>query len=241
MNRADFSGKPPQSEPPPASPPVRPGPPTRRVPAASLSRLPPPLANDVLARARFGGIALAAWGLFVGLRAVGRFASYPLIVTYLAALAGATLTVGATHSATTSSLTEHGSLFGSSYFPMATWLAVGATDVVSRLGSPGWVEALGRHTSSASRSWRRPLLPAYVLIPSVIAHWPVAHRSDRPLADRYARGASFANCPDGRSLIELGAGGHAAADLQALVHHDRPDVLVVGAAGGLALRLVSRA
>jgi hypothetical protein len=175
-----------------------------------------------------GGIALAGWGFFASLGRRRTLASYPLLVAFLGSLIGAAAALRATSPSYDLALLQHGFLLGC-YFPLACWVAVGATDVTARVGSVGWVSSTGGR-AKLLRVGAPALLVAAVLVPSVIVHWPVAHRSEDPLADRYAKSV-FQELPPRSVVFIWGAELTQPLIYRQLVHHDRRDVLVVAADG----------
>lgn len=175
------------------------------------------------------GLVLAAWGLVVSLRGRRRSAAIPLVLVFGANMLAvlSQLGTGARTTASTNLITA-GFLLGC-YFVLACWLALGATDLLSRVRA-----LLARGRAGARRQVLEAaavvVLAGVVLVPPAVAAWPVAHRGGTPLADRYAS-AVFASLPR-NAIVFIGS-----AELsQPLVYHqvvlgERPDVAVIAADG----------
>ncbi len=179
------------------------------------------------------GLLVAGFGLVMSLvrrRGVG---SYALLITFAVNLVGVT---AFTAPGVSSALDRYdvdmivqGFLFGC-YFALAAWIAVGATELGDVIGRA----RLGRVDLSSRRSVVVPIvaavLAAALLVPSVINHWPVVQRSDKPLADRYAS-TLFGELPPHATIVIWGAELTQPLIYRQVVYHQRPDVVVIAADG----------
>jgi hypothetical protein len=171
-------------------------------------------------------LILAAWGLVVSLVCRRSRASYPLLITFLANLLGAAVVVGLTGpTGYNADLIEEGFLLGC-YFVLACWLALGATDVVSRASSVRALDRIGGRGRAIVSGTGAVILGAAVLIPPAIAAWPVAHRASKPFADRYAT-TVFGELPHGAAVIVSGQDLTYPLVYRQLVQHERRDVVVI--------------
>ncbi len=165
-------------------------------------------------------------------------ASYPLLITFLVNLVGAAAVVGpGGNHGFNIDIAENGFLLGS-YFVLACWLAIGATELVAIAGSSRLAGRAGgvlaRVRLPARRRWLEAaaavVVAAAVIVPSVTGHWTPAHRESKPFADAYASSV-FAALPPKAVLFILGQELTDPLIYRQVVHHERRDVVVVASDG----------
>jgi hypothetical protein len=176
------------------------------------------------------GLILCAFGLLLSLRLRRGAGSYPLLITFVVNLVGATVLVGAgsSHSSNVD-LIEEGFLLGC-YFALACWLAIAITEL-GTAGSAGFLRSV---RPLAFRNALRPAwliaIAAVLLVPSVLTHWATAHRDSTPFADRYASTA-LGELPRNAALLVWGAELTQPLIYRQVVDHQRADVVVIAADG----------
>ena len=173
------------------------------------------------------GLALSALGLILSLRRRRTTATWPLLIAFAANLIGADLLVRPGGSnGTDLQLIEEGFVLGC-YFVLATWLALGATELVAGVSG---LRLRSGASLAAHRKVIAPLAAAVVagvlLVPSILGHWSVAHRAGKPYADRLAS-AVFAELPRGAAVFVSNSELADPLVYQQVVKHRRRDMLVV--------------
>ncbi len=178
------------------------------------------------------GLLLAAFGLLASLTRRRTVASYPLLITFLVNLIGATAVVdfGASDRGFDGDLVGEGFVLGC-YFVLACWLAIGANELVGIVGGT----RMARRLRLAGRSRlfapvAGAVLGAAVVVPLALGNWSVVHRDSKPFADRYGS-TMLSELPPHAAIFILGAELTQPLVYRQVVYHQRPDVVVVAADG----------
>jgi hypothetical protein len=194
--------------------------------------------NDAVKFSRELGVVallLAVVGLTASLTRRRTAATYPVLIAFATNLIGATAVVGFGHSSGgfDRDLVDEGFVLGC-YFALACWVAVGAAEVIGALGRTGTGANLSERLALGRTRMLMPVaitaIAAALLVPLAIRSWPVAHRSSKPLADRYAT-AAFAELPTHAAVFILGAELTQPLIYRQVVYHQRRDVAVIAADG----------
>ena len=178
------------------------------------------------------GLLLAAFGLVASLTRRRTVASYPLLITFLVNLIGATAVVnfGASNGGFDGDLVGEGFVLGC-YFVLACWLAIGADElvrIVTGARVAGRLGFAGRRGPLAAVAGA--VLGAAVVVPLALGNWSVVRRDSKPFADRYASTA-LSELPPHAAVFILGAELTQPLVYRQVVYHQRPDVAVVAADG----------
>ena len=176
-------------------------------------------------------LILAIVGLLVSLRRRRTPATYPLLITFGVNLVGAAAAVGAGGASGFNTVfLEEGFLYGC-YFVLACWLALGATELVESIGK---LSIVGRFGLDRRREHVKALVVAALgcalLVPSVVGHWSVVRRSDKPFADSFAESV-FSELPPRSVLLMYSAERTQPLIYRQVVDHQRRDVVVIAADG----------
>ena len=134
-------------------------------------------------------------------------------------------------------ISENGFLLGS-YFVLACWVAIGATELVALGGASrvaGRAEALlGRIRVPQPRVWLGTaavaVVAAVTLIPTISSHRTTASRDTKPFADAYAASV-FSELPPRSVLFVLGQELTDPLINRQVVNHERNDVVVIATDG----------
>jgi hypothetical protein len=182
-------------------------------------------------------LILAALGLVASLTWRRSLASFPLLIAFAANLIGAHAVVnfGGSSGSFDGDLISEGFVLGS-YFALACWVAIGASELVAggaRLGV-----ALGATRGPLAVIARPRLLTplaaialgAVLVVPLVSGNRSIVRGSSKPFADRYAESA-FAELPPHAALFIQGAELTEPLIYRQVVYHQRRDVVVIASDG----------